>query len=881
MSPDIVLRIYVAELRRRAISFGRPGALALAAEEYRQEQPNLADLITRAQQHLQTQLEVQVILGGDDRVDFEGAFQPPDVIWWDDARCSAWAAFESHTRRSLAKAGLSASVVDEQLQRYRARSTSLVLRMGMPTANATDRETFFSGLVLGNVQSGKTTDFSAVLAQARCAGWSVVVVLSGVTENLRTQTQTRLEAVLGVDGDWEWLTSEARDFVDPGVQPLRNLVANGPSLIAVIKKNPCRLGLLKKWLQEANIGPLNGLLVIDDEADQASPDVGTRSRQSRINALIRELLTLDVFRRAAYVAYTATPFANVLAEVSPTSLYPRDLIRVLPTGPGYQGAEHFFGRERIDDEDEGVLPSNQVHTVSEAEAAEARLGLSTGGLDAAPALLRALEWFILATAVRLARRASSADPTPLHSSMLVHTSMLAARQNEVGAAVRCWLEGVRAAWRPDGDLAADLRGAWEGEAAGADAWDEVLPFVEKAIQESSVIVDNYQSGDRLIYPADDDCFAIVVGGNKLSRGLTLEGLVSSYFVRGGKLYDTLLQMGRWYGYRPGYEDLPRVWTTEELQRYLTHLAGVEAEIRRSIDKDLAAATPLQVGVAIRTHEEMDATRRSALRFARPLNDSLAGQRPQTVVFRANDAEWLGRNIDAASALVRAAGGAEAAARVRGRQVFRGVPVSAILQFLGDYQMHDSATRVTNARIIEYISAEVAEGRCAQWSVVVMGSPDIRPRGPDLGAGPTSLVVRSRLRGTPDDAANIGSLVSVMDRVADLDVVRADLERDQIDPGSDTQITLFREEQLGTDSPLLVLYPIDAVSPPKDGNSDNRVDLGAVGVVIGVAFFFPDSTDGVDAAVEYIGPRLPDLEALEEQDDIDAADLADETTLETP
>lgn len=879
MSPDVLLRVYVTELRRRAIRFGRPDALTLAANEYRAEMPRSADVITAAEEYLRAQLDAQVLLGRNDSVDPAGSFQPPDLIWWDDSQCPAWEAFEAHTGRSLGKAGLAPDEVQEQVRLYRTRASNLIRRMGMPTRDAPEHASFFSALVLGNVQSGKTTDFSALAAQARCAGWSTVVVLSGVTDNLRIQTQNRIEAVFGTDGTWEFLTSQERDFIDLGDAPLRRVVAGGSSLLAVIKKNPCRLSLLKTWLETAGVGPLNGLLVIDDEADQASPDVGTRERQSRINVLIRELLLLGVFRRAAYVAYTATPFANVLAEVASDSLYPRDLIRTIPTGKGYQGAEHFFGREPIDENDEGVLPSDQVRTVADAEAATARQGVGGGDLGATPALRRALDWFLIATAVRLARRAAGAGTKPLHSSMLVHTSMLAARQTDIGSALRTSIRNLQHEWDPEGPTARQLQDAWEAEAPEAEAWEEVLPFVREALDGTTVIVDNYQSPDRLIYPPDEDCFTVVVGGNKLSRGLTLEGLVSSYFVRGGKLYDTLLQMGRWYGYRPGYEDLPRVWTTQELQRYFMHLAGVEAEIRRSIQADLETATPMQVGVAVQTHAEMDATRRSALRFARPVNDSLAGQRPQTILFRVDDADWLRRNFAAATALIGAAGGADVVDRFRGRQVFRNVDATAIEQFLLDYQLHESATRVTAQRIREYIAAERSAGRCNRWSVVVIGPADADPTGPDLGAGPVRLVVRSRLSGTPDSAANIGSLVSVMDRVADLDVARADLELDHIDPGSDAQVTAYREERLGPDSPLLALYPIDPTSPPRDAQSGTRCNLGATDVVIGAAFFFPDSVADPEDPVEYIGPRLPDLAALEDEEDPEAADRADEDILE--
>ena len=203
-------------------------------------------------------------------------------------------------------------------------------------------------LVLGYVQSGKTTNFMSVVAKAADVGYRLFVVLSGITDNLRFQTQDRLDDFLVGENAHRWylLTDAENDFVNPG--NAANLLGPGDDrLLAVIKKNPSRLRRLLRWLDSAGQAVLQEcpILIVDDEADQASVDVGSKGRTSRINGLIRQILDKP---KAAYIAYTATPFANLLIDPStPTDLYPRDFIVELPKPGDYFGPEKVFGREPI------------------------------------------------------------------------------------------------------------------------------------------------------------------------------------------------------------------------------------------------------------------------------------------------------------------------------------------------------------------------------------------------------------------------------------------------------------------------------------------------------------------------------------------------------
>ena len=206
------------------------------------------------------------------------------------------------------------------------------------------------GLVLGYVQSGKTTNFTAVIAKAADAGYRFFVVLSGVHDALRQQTQDRLNAQLWEPHPelWNRLTNET-DF-----RPTDNvdaLLANHSQRVStVVKKNGARLRALKRWLRGARPELLAAcpILIIDDEADQASVNTAKPERQpSTINRLIRDIVNGSP--KAAYVGYTATPFANVLIDPQNyEDLYPRDFIVDLPRPEFYIGPEAIFGREPVD-----------------------------------------------------------------------------------------------------------------------------------------------------------------------------------------------------------------------------------------------------------------------------------------------------------------------------------------------------------------------------------------------------------------------------------------------------------------------------------------------------------------------------------------------------
>ena len=548
------------------------------------------------------------------------------------------------------------------------RSNRIVSLLSRPGAE----EIRTRGLVLGHVQSGKTTSFMSVIAKAADAGYRMFIVLSGITDNLRSQTQARLDQVLvGADPDertrWRWLTEPDQDFAYSAFYAPNMLRDDGSRIVAVVKKNPYRLRRLATFLEGAGEPILRScpILLIDDEADQATINVAQRARVSRINALIRRILSQP---KAGYVAYTATPFANLLINPSDyKNLYPRHFIVDLNPPDDYFGTEKIFGRAPLDATDDSADDGlDIVRPVSDADVAAvrpaSRNAVTTWSPSVPASLAAALRWFVLATAARRAR-----DGRANHSTMLVHTSMLTAAHSALQQCIRPYLDGVaRAVSAGDDTVLGVLEQQWTDETGRVPAavfqlsdvpWSEVRPRLSGVLNDLRVLVDNYQSADRLSYPPDDPQTIVAIGGNTLSRGLTLEGLVCSYFVRSATAYDTLLQMGRWFGYRPGYGDLVRIWMTADLEGWFFDLATVEAEIRQQIARyEAEDLTPEQLPVKIRTHPAMVVTATAKMRDHVVADISYGGQREQTILFNHTDADWLRNNIERNRAAVPWRGG---------------------------------------------------------------------------------------------------------------------------------------------------------------------------------------------------------------------------------
>lgn len=710
-------------------------------------------------------------------------------------------------------------------------SESIVGMLGNPLAPRIRTR----GLVVGYVQSGKTANFTATIAKAADAGYRMFIVLSGVHNALRRQTQLRLDEQLANlnPADWIALTDESSDFGNP-VKALPLVAGTDLKLIAVVKKNVSRLARLRNWLEQAHLA--NGLercpvLIIDDEADQASPNAHKDPEldRTRVNAEIVRLLALP---RVAYVGYTATPFANVLANPRDTTdIYPRSFIYSLPKPDGYFGAEELFSLE-----DEGVdapvlhdlirIVDPSEEDLFKAARGQAFEALVPGGLA------DAIRWFVLATAARRLRTGSVK-----HSSMLVHTSSRVAHHLQMLPAIQDHIAHLRRTWADGDDEPWESQWIEEQAAEAPDmfghasiSFSDLRELIAPVLTDVRVVADNSQSSERLLY-ADDPATVIAVGGNTLSRGLTLYGLVSSYFLRGGGAYDSVLQMGRWFGYRPGYEDLPRVWTTQELANDFRFLAIVERDIRHEIDRYRGGvATPRELAVRILLHPRMSVTARNKMYFAVRATSSFSEHRPQTTYFAHRDATVTRKNIDAAKRLILEMRAKLTDSQNESYRVFSGVDAEDVLAYLDEYEFHQSSD-MANGLVANYIRDQIEHGALGVWNVAVntirSGDSEV-----DLGI-PIRPISRSKLRASSDsNTANIGTLMSRQDRLVDL-------------PGTLTVEDDDRTIQIARNSlgrPLLLLYPIAADSAPR-GGVKGRAALDAVDLLVGVAIVFPKAVAG--------------------------------------
>ncbi|MDW3681603.1 Z1 domain-containing protein [Cupriavidus sp. CV2] len=623
------------------------------------------------------------------------------------------------------------------------------------------------GLVVGYVQSGKTANYTAVAARAVDAGYRIVIVLSGIHDSLRNQTQNRLERELTghqasslprAERGREWisLTTPAEDFKD---QDERILQSPAPFL-AVVKKNVAVLQKLDLWLESAE-RYLDDMpvLIIDDEADQASintkgnkpldPTVGEEDDNdedlgpSRTNGLIRSILTRA--KKAAYIAYTATPFANILINPEAVDrrvgvdLFPKDFVIQLPRPKGYTGTEELFGVSAQGRDVLRTVPEEDVKALRaprRRKKAEIVIGRNCDTLP--NSLADALVSFCLAGGVRTLRGLAGKAHT-----MLVHVSQRTADQGRIANAIRDQLDLWREAERQGQRLEVVFGPVWENMKAGVDvpANDEAVLHAAMAVLHELVVLElNSVTGEDLEYDEKPGRHIVAVGGNRLSRGLTLEGLTVSYFLRTASMCDTLLQMARWYGFRRGYEDLIRIWTTDGIARWFSELALVEQSLRDSIIAlARAGRRPDQMAVRLRAHSDLLLTARNKSGTVLFQQDSWSGEHPQTVLLPLSDPTKLQANLALAEQFI-----AEVAPSLRchGGFLARDVAPEAVSAFLRNYQIHDDIVVFRSDLLADWIMGRTAVDELTDWSIFV-ASP-ASGRSTNLGGMEVGLVRRKRI-----------------------------------------------------------------------------------------------------------------------------------------
>ena len=670
------------------------------------------------------------------------------------------------------------------------------------------------GMVVGHVQSCKTANYIGLICKAADAGYKLIVVIAGVHNNLRSQTQRRIdEGFVGWDsarllsqrdamfvgvGQFDktrrptTFTNTLRDFnktTATGVgMPLQNLIEPA---VFVIKKNSSTLKNLLEWLKEhsarGGAESINEpMLLIDDEVDNASINIRHGAGEvSRINGQIRDLLR--IFDRSCYVGYTATPFANIFIDpdtddrMRGEDLFPCSFIVSLDPPSNYFGATAVFleGEDqymRHIEDNEDRLPIKH----------EKDIVLSS----IPPSLTDAVRTFILGRAIRLAR-----GHDRQHCSMLVNASRFTNVQRQLRNEIHGQLDGIQRSLRVNGALPPEtalldpeinaLHAVWEREFHDDTefGWAEVQSHLHEAASPIRVVEVNSQSPGTLDYSGNrqDGLNVIAVGGFSLSRGLTLEGLMVSYFLRNSMMYDTLMQMGRWFGYRPDYQDLCRIWMPEAAQGWYEHVAESIEELRGEFrSMEASNATPEEFGLKVRSHPDtLIVTARNKMGTGARIVVSigLAFRLIETHTLR-RDAESLEVNRNAAQRLsqrLRQSGfPIEAAKKDDFGFLLRGVPVAPILDFLAEFRNHEGSLLTNGEPVRRYIE-ERQDDELAEWDVLFASVGEREGNRPDESLG-RIIRCQRRTAGRRSDARTL--LVSNRHRVSTRGIERTGLSGEE-------------------------------------------------------------------------------------------------------
>lgn len=780
------------------------------------------------------------------------------------------------------------------------------------------------GLVIGHVQSGKTQNFSALIAKAADAGYKIVIVLSGLHNSLRRQTQLRLERDLGRENvkgvgepdagkRWQWMTGHElwEDFSKSGVNAA--LLQGNEQVILVVKKNKSRLEWLNAWMK-GRVPPHVAVLIIDDEADQASINTGgnrggggmvpdqeddldlagggrdfdgdelTEEEVSptAINKNIR--LLINRLHKSAYVAYTATPFANVL--INPNAydfqagddIYPKHFIINLPEPPGdqYVGSVRLFGRDAISGEigaaDEGGL--DVIEFIPERDLSHLlppkrqRDGFIP---SAPPSLKQALTDYVLASAA-LIQRSGRDEPC----TMLIHTDMRRAMQNQLAPDISTELAHIRQRWLYDArTYRADLERRWTDSfmrvTAGIDisrqvTFAEIEPHVDRLLRNGiDVRVLNSDHPDELDFEAEPTLKAVLIGGNKLSRGLTIEGLLVSYYIRSTLYYDTLLQMARWFGYRGKYLDLTRLYSTKELVSYFHDLATAEADLRSQVARyERLRVTPTELLVRVRRHSVMKITQPSKMQDAAEDNFSYSGELIQTLrvpealpngKLRDVDRATLDSNLAATRTLFSHLGMPEDPSAAK--PTWTNVDPSLVIQFLQTFSVAEER-KFDRDSLIDYIQAQLKTGELSSWRVLLacgsktsedpLWSADLRVAGRAF----IPLISRTRM---VQDPTSMGVVTDPSDELVSLSAEAIAAAKDTHREYPGLALAVRQREQRDSADGLLMIYPISPASKP-DGRGKNRLRLfdrpEGLPAIVQYAISFPFSRS--EAAVEYVSAQ---------------------------
>lgn len=754
------------------------------------------------------------------------------------------------------------------------------------------------GLVVGNVQSGKTANMAGLISMAADYGWNFFIILSGTINSLRVQTRDRMYSDLdsGNSGKYTWSTFDHLNLKSPDAKPEKLYLSPNSYVryLSVCLKNKKRLSDLLKWInRDLNKKAQMKILLIDDEADQASinttyPD----EERNMINGLIVKLVEgqdehgiKSPYGAMNYVAYTATPYANFLSEGSPESLYPRDFISLLTPSNLYLGPGEMFGHEDLNLS--GMSIVNCYENCDDAMDMLYNEKLS----EVPDGLKDAICWFICCAAVL--RKQGFGRPV----SMLVHTTSLTDYHKLVAEYIQEYMLSGRS------DIKSRCRSVYETQTerfsmsvfyeqvpnydlpssyiCDYPPYSEIVGLIDELIKiepnhirmdedrsiiyhegihlcidnsKKMIIDDDENSLPRLIYPEGKDLGTetcpsktpafIVVGGNTMSRGLTIEGLVSTYFARDVSQADTLMQMGRWFGYRRRYELLPRIWMSEDSKRSFETLVDLDYSLRHFIRENYEVVTPEIFPPLVKRFPQTSQLKRitasSKMRGAVEAGYLFEGTMVETTSFD-REISGLKSNIESAENFIKSLNRLPVKSQTTEGLVWRGVPSDAIFSdFLETFTF---SKKQKNFSALTEMKKWISEKSDNEWNVVLAGIKNGKHGTWNICDGASVNIVERSSKEEGGDSAYIGSsLSSPSDRTADIEL--GSLNSAEMKKFQDLAINhsknwrRIRADFGLSDIPMLLIYRISKDSKPA---SANKYLLGVDEDIIGISVIMPGLT----------------------------------------
>jgi hypothetical protein len=769
------------------------------------------------------------------------------------------------------------------------------------------------GLVIGNVQSGKTANMAALMAMAADWGWNMFIVLSGTIENLRVQTQNRLFNDLNQQGTLWWRPlqhlSKSVD-ISQKAQSLHFDAGSRERYFTVCLKNSTRLKKLIQWAQaDKNKQRQMKILVIDDEADQAGINTCNidKDELSKINKLIRALVNgkneegKDIdskYLAMNYIGYTATPYANILNEAGEESLYPRSFITTLAVSKEYFGPQQIFGYAGDSVSFDGL---DIVRVIDTDELNELK-NIHDGDPFVTPeTLIDAVCWFMCGVACM--RLWEYKKPI----SMLIHTSQKTAHHSAVAQVVSDWIRNT-----PKKDIIKRAEIVWHEETSrfsfenfrtqypSYDRPDEAInkyPDFVDVKEQLEILIDGgishielgsdgdltYHKGIhlcidnctnngvtsdgmhvRLAYPDSSNMPSpapafIVVGGATLSRGLTIEGLISTFFLRSVGQADTLMQMGRWFGYRKKYELLPRLWVTDKTRQQFVFLAALDQELRDEIQHmDITGRSPADYGPKVKNSPKVSfirITAKNRMQAATEAAMDYSGASNQTYLFD-NNSTVLADNIRFTEEFIGELGDAWIPDdnRYDNDIVWRNISFGTIRKYIERFNFCSRLKVFNDTKpLMDWIEKVTNEGKLGAWNVIVAGKKNATNGTWTLPDGKSvNKINRSKKDNQNEADANIldiGVLRDPMDLLADVDISSVsdlDLKQRILDSISNSisKGAAGLRDKAGLDTtPQLIIYRVDQHST----GSGTRRDLEAKEDVIGISIYIPGGRIGTSYA----------------------------------